>query len=286
MEKNKEKWRRKGMDSKIDADVEEEEMEAVLERAWDLHDKISDAIHSISRSIFLSSRLHGAQISCLRQDEDFFVETRSLNAIRSALEVLENQLYLLHTLQNQQRVEKEAALMRLEESRLMLLKKLKEHRGRELSVIREAMAFASDKGEGENIRLNCNAVKTSFSNETSNSEQSNTNGDPNSVSLQRKCFNGLNCLFSLSIRKLNNTEQFLKMASVAAKVALMAASMLTILHIHHNVRKEANSVARHTDAYFQNSWYSKKQYGVSNSRRSRTHDTFGYTNLDVLHGRG
>ena len=35
--------------------MELEEIEAILEKIWDLHDKLSDAIHSISRPHFLNS---------------------------------------------------------------------------------------------------------------------------------------------------------------------------------------------------------------------------------------
>ena len=35
--------------------MELEEIEAILEKIWDLHDKLSDAIHSISRSHSLNS---------------------------------------------------------------------------------------------------------------------------------------------------------------------------------------------------------------------------------------
>ena len=35
--------------------LELEEIEVILEKIWDLHDKLSDAIHSISQSHFLNS---------------------------------------------------------------------------------------------------------------------------------------------------------------------------------------------------------------------------------------
>lgn len=105
---------------------EMEEVEAVLEKIWDLHDKVSDAIHSISRSRFLKSigknskPFSGDGISAVhppvgggggggadRRNGFVFVkgldeatvsmaEARSLNSIRTALEDLEDQLDFFH----------------------------------------------------------------------------------------------------------------------------------------------------------------------------------------------
>lgn len=98
-------------------EMEIEEIEAILEKIWDLHDKLSDAIHSISRVHFLNS------IKSLRKsdknkplndvdehrsgfvfakdfrvdDDDLAIqEAKSLNSIRTALENLEDQLEFFH----------------------------------------------------------------------------------------------------------------------------------------------------------------------------------------------
>ncbi|GJU23610.1 plastid division protein PDV1, partial [Tanacetum coccineum] len=42
------KWSSMEMETEV-------EVEAVLEKIWDLHDKLSDAIHSISRSHFVKA---------------------------------------------------------------------------------------------------------------------------------------------------------------------------------------------------------------------------------------
>ena len=98
----------------------------MLEKIWDLHDKVSDAIHSISRSRFLKSigknskSFSGDGISAVhppagggggggadRRNGFVFVkgldeatvsmaEARSLNSIRTALEDLEDQLDFFH----------------------------------------------------------------------------------------------------------------------------------------------------------------------------------------------
>lgn len=125
---------------KWEMEVEEKEIEVVLEKIWDLHDKFSDAIHSISRAHFLSSvksraktddfhfplrstkkpeaadsdqsahnnefRNDGNKASGFVFVKEFRVgdeddsaavrEAKSLSAIRTAIENLEDQLEFLH----------------------------------------------------------------------------------------------------------------------------------------------------------------------------------------------
>ncbi|KAI5082897.1 hypothetical protein GOP47_0002640 [Adiantum capillus-veneris] len=82
------------------------------------------------------------------------LEARSLASIRDALIVLEEQLECLQTLPDQRREEKKATLAELEESREILLRRLKQHRGgRELAVIEEAYSFVGEANEGEDKLL-------------------------------------------------------------------------------------------------------------------------------------
>ncbi|KAL4204040.1 hypothetical protein AMTRI_Chr01g107700 [Amborella trichopoda] len=108
--------------------MEAEDIEAVLERVWDLHDKISDAIHFISKTHLLNSISKPPPINTeedafspektLKNEEQnnkftngfvfmkkenqafdtdgLVAEARSLNAIRTALEDLEDQLEFFH----------------------------------------------------------------------------------------------------------------------------------------------------------------------------------------------
>lgn len=155
--------------------MEIDEVEAVLEKIWDLHDKLSDAIHSISRTHFLNSiktlrkpeQLQQQQQQNKKQFGDaaednraasggyVFVkefgvydeavqEAKSLNAIRTALENLEDQLEFFHTVQLQQRAERDAAIARLEQSRIVLAMRLADHQGKKYKVIEEALAFIGD----------------------------------------------------------------------------------------------------------------------------------------------
>ncbi|ERN01764.1 hypothetical protein AMTR_s00097p00149320 [Amborella trichopoda] len=156
--------------------MEAEDIEAVLERVWDLHDKISDAIHFISKTHLLNSISKPPPINTeedafspektLKNEEQnnkftngfvfmkkenqafdtdgLVAEARSLNAIRTALEDLEDQLEFFHTVQSQQRAERDVAMARLEQSRMVLAMRLADHRGKKYGVIEEALAFVGD----------------------------------------------------------------------------------------------------------------------------------------------
>ncbi|XP_066308145.1 plastid division protein PDV1-like [Miscanthus floridulus] len=142
-----------------------EEAEAVLETIWDLHDKVSDAIHALSRAHFLRAVRRrasasgdkpaaglvyvkggglglgvrgGDEVAALATLAD---EARSLHAIRAALEDLEDQFECFLAVQSQQQAERDFALARLEQSRIMLAIRLKEHHGKNHEVIDEASDF-------------------------------------------------------------------------------------------------------------------------------------------------
>uniref|UniRef100_A0A0A8XPU6 Plastid division protein PDV1 n=1 Tax=Arundo donax TaxID=35708 RepID=A0A0A8XPU6_ARUDO len=137
-----------------------EEVEAVLETIWDLHDKVSDAIHALSRAHFLRAvrrraagdkptglvYVKGGDLAAGDGDDAAALvalveEARSLHAIRAALEDLEDQFECFLAVQSQQQVERDIALARLEQSRIMLAIRLKEHHGENREVIDEASDF-------------------------------------------------------------------------------------------------------------------------------------------------
>ncbi|KAL1565526.1 plastid division protein PDV1-like [Salvia divinorum] len=144
--------------------MEVDEIEAVLEKIWDLHDKLSDAIHSISRAHFFdSTKSRGSDqfsfnrkkksrdgdpgfvfVKEFRADDDdaAVMEAKSLYSIRTALENLEDQLEFFHTVQSQQKAERDAAIARLEQSRIILAMRLSDHQGKKnRNVIEEAQAL-------------------------------------------------------------------------------------------------------------------------------------------------
>ncbi|XP_072965499.1 plastid division protein PDV1-like [Typha angustifolia] len=144
------------MEMEMEMEMEMGGIEAALERIWDLHDKISDEIHAISRAHFLKSiKVLGKSGRCGKggadrdagaevEDDAAVAEAKSLNAIRTALENLEDQLEFFHFVQSQQRSERNAAIARLEQSRLVLAMILADHQGKKCKVIEEAATFVGD----------------------------------------------------------------------------------------------------------------------------------------------
>ncbi|KAL8248052.1 hypothetical protein R6Q59_009268 [Mikania micrantha] len=206
----------------------EMEIEAVLEKIWDLHDKLSDAIHSISRSHFLHSvkSLRNSSNKVpdgfvyvkdfpIEQDDDSAIhEAKSLNSIRTALENLEDQLEFFHTVQTQQRAERDAAIARLEQSRIVLALRLADHHGNKYKVIEEARAFV---GEVQN--------HAKFVHPENGGYMSAESYDVGKRS---------NILVRVVISSFNFARKSLKvdhLGGVLGNAALFAVSMLALLHL-------------------------------------------------------
>ncbi|XP_074367879.1 plastid division protein PDV1-like isoform X2 [Apium graveolens] len=141
-----------------------EEVECVLEKIWDLHDKLSDAIHSISRTHFLRSVNSSSLLTNSDDNRTGFVfikgfpgnvsairDARSLNSIRTALENLQDQLEFVHSVQIQQLAERSVAIARLEQRRIVLALRLGEHQGKNYEVIDEARAFVGAVHDATNF---------------------------------------------------------------------------------------------------------------------------------------
>ncbi|CAL8127770.1 unnamed protein product [Prunus armeniaca] len=269
-------------------DMEIEDIEAVLEKIWDLHDKISDAIHSISRAHFLSSvnalrrsdkkkphandvavdenRTGYVYVKNFRHDHDddsVIREAKSLNAIRTALENLEDQLEFFHTVQVQQRAERDAAIARLEQSRKVLAMRLSEHHGKKYQVIEEALAFVGDV---------CDASRFV--------SPENLYGPPISPSAEKlEACEGKrsNIIIKVLISSINFAKKSLKldnMGGILGNAGLVAVSMIALVHLNqvamreHPQKLEENRNARKT------------------SRVEGTSSTARFSNLDVLLARG
>ncbi|URE20272.1 hypothetical protein MUK42_11604 [Musa troglodytarum] len=72
------------------------------------------------------------------EDGAAMAEARSLDAFRSALENLEDQLEFFHTIKSQQRAERDAAMVQLGQSRNILARRLAEHQGKKYIAIEMA----------------------------------------------------------------------------------------------------------------------------------------------------
>ncbi|CAO2045348.1 unnamed protein product [Urochloa humidicola] len=237
------------------------ETEAVLERIWDLHDRLSDAILASSRAHLLlppppppppppqpAPSAKGAHLrrgggggggggrngcvfvkgggcdggcgggEALAAAAEAVAEARSLHAIRSALEDLEDHLEFLHTVQSQQRAERDAAIARLEQSRLVLAMRLAEHQGKRYRVIDEALAFVGEVSDRNRF----------ISPEDVRATQTEDNADCNRGSSSRIVSNVLSC--SLSLAK--NSFRLDKIGGALGNAAVFAVSMLAFLQLH------------------------------------------------------
>ncbi|KAF5745644.1 hypothetical protein HS088_TW07G01236 [Tripterygium wilfordii] len=149
--------------------MEEERIGVVLAKAVELRLKISncipkaitpskqktqqgeDAGEEEEESIYVNGDQNPFQNSPETEEDD--EEAERLLDIRDALESLENQLSRLQALQHQQHYESEVALSEIENSRGMLLDKLKEYKGEGLEVLREASEFAGETVKYDNDLL-------------------------------------------------------------------------------------------------------------------------------------
>ncbi|XP_031126289.1 plastid division protein PDV2-like [Ipomoea triloba] len=131
--------------------MDEDRIELVLARISELRSKITNCI--------ATGRLEGRELGKEGSDVDQEAELDSDEAtdcllnIREALEKLELQVSSLQALQHQQLYEKEEALAGIVYSQEKLLHKLKEYKGENLDVIREAIAFVGETAEENNDLL-------------------------------------------------------------------------------------------------------------------------------------
>ncbi|KAJ8767249.1 hypothetical protein K2173_013646 [Erythroxylum novogranatense] len=137
--------------------MEDERVEIVLAKATDLRLKICNCIQKTTANINGSDnnpdKEEKIKSPSLQSGDGLLLAFVAYEHIRDALESLEHQLSNLQALQQQQRYEREVALVEIERSRKMLLDKLKDYKGQELEVIQEASAFAGETVKHENHLL-------------------------------------------------------------------------------------------------------------------------------------
>ncbi|KAF5743476.1 plastid division protein PDV1 [Tripterygium wilfordii] len=233
-------------------DMEIDEIEAVLEKIWDIHDKLSDAIHSTSRAHFLSSIKSLTRKSEKKQNmyddvenknrsgfvyvkdlpvedaESAIQEAKSLNAIRTALENLEDQLEFFHTVQMQQRAERDAAIARLEQSRIILALRLAEHHGKKYKVIEEAIAFVGSVRD-----TGCFATPENlYGGSVSPDDNLPVKGGKNSNIVMKVLISSLSF-----IRKSLNLDS---MGGIVGNAALLAVSMVAVLNLNQATYRNRN----------------------------------------------
>lgn len=290
-------------------DMEIEEIEAVLEKIWDLHDKLSDAIHAVSRTHFLNSiktlkrsdkkkpppppHHHHHQPfndvadeppsggfvfvkdfrGAVDEDDDVLAvsEAKSLNGIRTALENLEEQLEFFHTVQYQQRAERDAAIARLEQSRILLAVRLAEHHGNKYKVIEEVHAFIGKVHDPRQF-----VSPEHLYSPASSSGQ-------NFESHQGNWANTFRRLFLSSVKVVKRTFKADHMGGVLGNAALIAVSMLALLYMQQIGHKD-KFILQHP-LQWEDFNYGKRAVKKS-SRPENSLSSDDFSHLDVLLARG
>ncbi|KAL6955000.1 hypothetical protein U1Q18_042678 [Sarracenia purpurea var. burkii] len=285
-------------------EMEIEEIVSVLEKIWDLHDKLSDAIHSISRAHYLNSIKflrnsdevflprkkrppftntdsaddvnHQAGFvfvkDCRVDDDDSAIqEAKSLNAIRTALENLEDQLEVFHTVQVQQRSERDAAIARLEQSRIVLAMRLAEHQGKKYKVIEEALAFVGEVRDAGRFVSPDNLYGFPSCPPGENFVLREGKRSSSLIKVLMTCFG-----FAKKSLKLD------QMGGILGNAALVAMSMLALLHL--NQAACDNKYILDLPPRQENAIYNRNKRDVSGLEGS---SSVGHlTQLDVMLARG
>ncbi|KAJ6822766.1 plastid division protein PDV2 [Iris pallida] len=123
--------------------MEGEEIGMFLARASEMRSKFSECIDRCGGDKRRrEEEIEEDEAEDIGEEEEEEEEEGSLGNIRDVFESLENQLSSLQALQQQQRYEREASLVQIGHSRMLLLSKLKEYKGDHLEVISEALTFA------------------------------------------------------------------------------------------------------------------------------------------------
>ncbi|KAG2299215.1 hypothetical protein Bca4012_010780 [Brassica carinata] len=267
-------------------EMEMEEIEAVLEKIWDLHDKLSDEIHMISRSHFLKSvkpanrsekkrKSHSAEEKPQgyvfikgfpANDNDAAIqEAKSLNAIRTALENLEDQLEFFHTIHTQQRTERDVAVARLEQSRMLLAMRLAEHHGKSYGVLDETLAFVGS------IKSATHSVSPDQL-YNSSPNPAGANSTPDDGSKSNFVINAFAWTFGLAKRALG----FNHVRGVLGNAAIFAISMVAMLHLQQVASSDHHHLGKKENRY-----QLRKTY-----RRETSSSDISLDHLDVMMARG
>ncbi|PWZ29734.1 Plastid division protein PDV1 [Zea mays] len=222
------------------------EAEVALERIWELHDRLSDAILAASRAHLLlpapqpppvpsappakgAHRVSGGRNGCvfvkgggeaLAAAAEAVSEVRSLHAIRSALEDVEDHLEFLHTVQSRHQAEQDSAIARLEQSRLVLAMRLAEHQGKKHRIIDEVLAFVGEVSDKSQF-ISFEDVRATHSRSEDDLEHNRGNGS-------RIMSNMLSS--SLSLAK--NSFRLDKIGGALGNAAMFAVSMLAFFQLH------------------------------------------------------
>lgn len=180
-------------------------------------------------------------------------------------------MFFLQTVQIQQRAERDAAIARLEQSRIVLALRLGEHQGKKYKVIEEARAFVGDVRDASRFASPENIYGSAAS-----------PFDKNFLPQDGKVSN---VLFKILMSGLHFAKKSIKLDhlnGILGNAAMVAVSMLAVLHLHQVSSKDSYNLdlrkRREDNSHGRNVTKVSQPEGSSSSGRS--------THIDVLLARG
>lgn len=195
-------------------------LQVLIERAWALQDDIGDSIQNSGTSCCWRH--------CSEHDHQWAVtdapldERKRLIVIRDSLKNVENRLEFLQRLNSWQQKDQQAALVKLEESRLILMDKVAQYQGRPTEVLKELNAYFGDAQTACNWNLKRMIQRMTEPTVQKGSSRSN---NP----------------FVQAIRRLLDPWTWHKTAIVAVKLILVPASITYTFRSYRNMLKYDSS---------------------------------------------
>lgn len=198
-----------------------------------------------------------------------FIFIIALIVIYSLITLFDSTSYLsLQTVQSQQRAEREAAITRLEQSRIILAMRLADHQGKKYKVIEEALAFVGNVRNAGNFVSPEDLYEIQRTQPGENEE--NHKGQNLSV-LMRMLFSGL-ALARSSFR-------IERIGGVLGNAAVFAVSMLALLQLQQVAFRSDPSTAKAESFY-------RKRDNKNNTHLASSPQSSEVKHLDVLLARG
>ncbi|EEF29728.1 uncharacterized protein LOC8268641 [Ricinus communis] len=191
------------------------DLQVFIERAWALHDGLNDDIRN-SNSSFCTFCSENGRFSNISQTS--FQEKQRLIAIRDSLKDVGDVLMLLQKLQSWQLIDRHAALTRLEESRVILIERVKEYTGRPVDVVRELNSCFNNGNTAFDWSVNGTTKKRV--------------ADSNKEKKRRSGF------MICGIRMLVDPRKWQKAFVVAAKLAVVSVSISSTVMLRHANRQQ------------------------------------------------
>ena len=187
--------------------------------------------------------------------------------------VLNNSLasmFDLQTVQSQQRAERDAAIARLEQSRIILAMRLAEHRGKKYKVIEEALAFVGDVHNMGHFVM----PETLYENEMTRSRSGKNLEDHES-----KGPSMLMQMFISSFAVAKRSFGLVGVQGILGNAAMFAVSMLALVHLNQVAFKGETAPARDQTFY-------RRRNEDRFSRMDNSSHSGQLKRLDVLSARG